>query len=122
MGAAAAGRTLIREDGCGEIQGPEHQASGGEVDVAGVYDAEDFGAVQSEVAAIYGHTNPRDAGEAAGAGHVMEAGARVAVMAAAGASADGGGVAVAAVGKSVAAERDDEARIHRDLRRVKHSG
>ena len=40
----------------------------------------------------------------------MEAGAGVKVMAAAGASADGGTLAVAAVGKSVATGTDDKAR------------
>ena len=122
MHATAAGRALFREDGGGKIQGPEHQASGGEVNVAGVHDSEDFGSVQSEVAPVHGHTNPRDAGEAAGTGHVVETGAGVEVMAAAGASADGGAVAVAAIGKRVAAETDDQVRIHRDLRGVKRSG
>jgi hypothetical protein len=122
MSAATTGRSLFREGGGGQIHGPEHQSRGGEVDSAGVYDAEDFGAVQGEVAPVHGHTNPRNAGEAAGTGNVVETGAGVEMMAAAGASANGGAVAVVAIGKSVAAETDDQARIHRDLRRVKRSG
>ena len=72
---------------------------------------------------VIGHAKPRDAGETAGEGHVVEAGVGVEVMAAAGASADGGAVTVAAVGKGVAADRDDcGTRVHRDLRRGQGSG
>ena len=102
------GFSLGGEGGGGEIHGPEHHSGGGEVDAAGVHDAEDFSTVQGEVAPGHGHAKPRDAGEAAGASHVVEAGAGVKMMAAAGASADGGAVAVAAVGKSVAADTDDQ--------------
>jgi hypothetical protein len=42
----------------------------------------------------------------------VETGAGVEVMAAAGASSDGGAVAMTAVEKSVAAETDDQVRIH----------
>ncbi len=118
MGASRTGLGLGGEGGGGEIHGPEHQASGGEVDSAGVDDAADFGAVQGEVAAVHGHANPRDAGEATGTGYVVESGAGVEMMAAAGASADGGGVAVASVGEGVAAERDNQVRVHGDLRGV----
>jgi hypothetical protein len=82
----------------------------------------DLGTVRSEVAPVLGYAKARNAGEAAGASHVVEAGAGVEMVTAAGASADGGAVTVAAVGKSVAAETDDQGRIHRDLRRVKYSG
>ena len=112
MGAAQTGGRLGSEGGRGEIHGPKHHSGGGEVDSAGGHDAEDFRTVQGEVAPGHGHAKPWDAGEAAGAGHVVEAGAGVEVMAAAGASADGGTVAVAAVGKSMAAETDDQVRIH----------
>jgi hypothetical protein len=108
MGASPMRGTSGGEDGGGEIHGPEHQAGGGEVDTAGGHDAEDFSAVQGEVALRHGHTKPGDAGEAAGAGHVVEAGAGVKVMAAAGASADGGATAVAAVGESGSTETDDQ--------------
>ncbi len=121
MHTATAGRTLFRERGGGEIHGPKHQAGGGEVDSAGVYDAADFGSVQGEVAPVHGHAKPGDAGEAAGTSAVAKAGAGVEVMAAAGASSDGGALAVASAGKSMAADTDDQVRIHRDLRRVKHS-
>jgi hypothetical protein len=70
---------------------------------------------------VHGHAKPRDAGEAAGTGHVVEAGAGVQVMAAAGASSNGGTLAVAAVGKSVAADTNDQVRVHKGLRRVNHS-
>ncbi len=69
-----------------------------------------------------GTREPRDAGKAAGAGHVVETGAGVEMMAAAGASADCGTVTVVAVGKGVATETDDEARVHGDLRGVIGSG
>ena len=105
----------------GEIHGPEHQAGGGEVDSSRVDDSADFGTVQGEVATVHGHANPRDAGQAASTGHVVEAGASVEVMAAAGASSDGWAVTLVAAGKSVAAETDDQVRLHRDLRGVKRS-
>ena len=110
------------EGGGGEIEGPEHHAGGGEVEAAGVDDTDDFSAVQGEFALVDGHAKPRNAGEAAGPGAVVEAGAGVTMMAAAGASANGGAVAVASVGKSVAAETDDQVRVHGDLRRVNQSG
>ena len=118
MGATATGGRLGGESGGGEVHGPEHHPGGGEVYAAGVHDAQDFSAVHGEVAPGQGHAKPRDAGEAAGAGHVVVAGTGVKVMAAAGAPSDGGTVAVAAVGKSVAAETDDQGRMHGDLRGV----
>src|SRR3974390_1457273 len=90
-GAARTCHLLGGEGGGGEIHGPEHHPGGGEVDTAGVDDPENLGTVQGEVAPVHGHPQPRDAGEAAGTGHVVEAGAGVEVMAAAGASANGGG-------------------------------
>jgi len=121
-GTAQTGSRLGGKGGGGEIHGPEHQPGGGEIDSAAGHDAEDFRTVQGEVARGHGHAKPRDAGEAAGTGHVVEAGAGVQVMAAAGASADGWALAVASVGESVAADTDDKGRVHRDLRRVNHSG
>ena len=117
-GTARTGKRLGGEGGGGEIHGPEHQPGGGEVDSAGGHDAKDFRTVQGEVARGQGHAKPREGGEAAGTGHVVEAGAGVKMMAAAGASADGGTVTVAAVRKSVAADTDDQGRIHCDLRGV----
>ena len=107
MGGVRTGGTLGGEGGGGEIHGPEHQSGRVEVDTAGGHDAEDLGAVQGEVARGHGYAKPGDAGEAAGAGHVVEAGAGVEVMAAAGASANGGALTAVAVGKSVAADTDD---------------
>src|SRR5664279_827021 len=112
MGAARTGIWLGGEGGGGEIHGPEHQAGGGEIDTAGVHDAEDFGTVRGEFAQVHRHAEPREGGKAAGTGHVVEAGAGPTVMAAAGASVDGGAATVATVGESVAAERDDQGRIH----------
>ena len=114
--------TLGWEGGGGEIHGPEHHSGGGEVDAASVDDAKDFSTVQGDVARVHGYAKARDTGEATGAGHVVEAGAGVEVMAAAGASADGGTAATVAVGEGMAAETDDEARVHRDLRGVIQSG
>src|ERR1019366_7641010 len=95
----------------------EHQPGGGEVESAGGHDAKDFRTVQGEVARGHGHAKSGDAGEAAGTGHVVEAGASVEVVAAAGTTADGGALTVAAVGKCVAADGDDQGtRVHRDLR------
>ena len=59
MGAAGTRGSLGGEGGGGEIHGPEHQAGGGEVDTAGVHDAEDFGTVQVEVAASVMGTRSR---------------------------------------------------------------
>jgi hypothetical protein len=122
MGAMRTCGMLCGEDGGGEIHGPEQQPGGGEVDASGLDDAVGFGPVGGEVAAVHGGDEPGDAEDAAGAGHVVQAGAGVEVMAAAGASADGGSLTVATVGKSVAAETNDQVRVHGDLRRVKYSG
>ena len=102
------GLRLGGESSRGEIHCPEHQPGGGEIDSTGVHDAEDFSTVQGEVARAHGHAEPRNAGDAAGTGHVAKAGAGIEVMAAAGASSDGGALTVAAVGKGVAAETDDQ--------------
>jgi len=123
MGATWTGSGLGGEGFGGEIHGPEHHPRSVEVDTAGVHDAEDFRPVQGEVAPVHGHTKPRERGDPAGTGHVVEAGASVEVMAAAGASADGCSVTVAAVGKSVTADTDDQGtRMHRDLRGSKVQG
>jgi hypothetical protein len=110
------------EGGGGEIHGPKHQAGGGEIDTAGVHDAEDFGTVRGEFAQVHRHAEPREGGKAAGTGHVVEAGAGVEVMAAAGASSDGGTATVAAVKESMATERDDQGLVHGDLCGVIESG
>jgi hypothetical protein len=106
-GTVRTSAALGGERGGGEIHGPEHHSGGGKVDAATVDDTEDFSTVQSEVAQGHGDAKPRDAAKAAGAGHVAEASAGVKVMAAAGASADGGTLALAAVRESVTAETDD---------------
>src|SRR3974390_567543 len=121
-GAAQRCSRLDGEDGGGEIHGPEHHPGGGVVDTAGVDDAENLGTVQGEVAPVHGHAKSRDTVEATGAGHVVEACLGVEVMAAAGASADGGTATTVAVGEGVATETDDEARVHRDLRRCSVQG
>ena len=108
MGAVGTTGWLGGEGFGGEIHGPEHHPGGCEVDTAGVHDAEDFSTVRGEVARGHGHAKPRDAGEAASTGHVVEAGAGFKMMAAAGASANGGAPAVAAVGKSMAADTDTQ--------------
>ena len=118
MGAARTAGRLDGEGFGGEIHGPEHHSGSVEVETAGVHNAEDFSTVQGEVARGHGHAESRDAGEAAGPGHVVEAGASVEVMAAAGASAHGGAKTVVAVGKRMAADTDDQVRVHSCLRRV----
>ncbi|HZM08859.1 MAG TPA: hypothetical protein VFC15_01470 [Candidatus Limnocylindrales bacterium] len=120
--SALTGGWLGGEGGGGEIHGPEQHSGGGEVDAAGVHDAEDFRTAQGEVAAGRGYAKPREGGEAASAGDVVEASAGVEMMAAADTSSDGGALAVAAVGKSVAAKTDDQVRVHKDLRRAIWSG
>ena len=96
-------------EGCGrESQAPHHDAGGIEIDAAGGQDAANLSMVQGEVARGHGHTKPGDAGAAAGAGHVVEARLGVEVMAAAGASANGGTPAAAAVGEDVAAGANDQ--------------
>ena len=119
MGAAQTAGRLGGEGGGGEIHGPEHQPGSVEVAASGGNNAKDFRTVQGEVARGHGHAKPRDAGEAASTGHVVEAGAGVEVVATAGASANGGTAAVVAVGKNVTADTDNQLlRAHRDLRRV----
>ena len=119
MGAVWTRSWLGGEGGGGEIHSPEHQPGGGEVDTAAGHDAEDFRPVQGEVARGHGHTKPRDAGEAASTGHVVEAGAGIKVMAAAGASSNRCAPAMAAVGKNVTADMDNQLlQAHRGLRKV----
>ena len=88
MGAAQMGGRLGGKGGGGEIHGPEQHSGGGEVDTAGVDDAVDFGTICGEVAPVHGHAKPGKGGDAARAGHVVETGAGVKMMATAGASAD----------------------------------
>jgi len=122
-GAVFTALWLSREGGGGQIHRPEQHAGGAEIDIAGVHDAHDFDAVEVDVAEVHGQVEPGEAGEAAGAGGVVETGADVEVVAAAGAPTGGGGEAVASVGEGVAAERDDHrVRVHGDLRGIKHSG
>jgi hypothetical protein len=103
---------LGRESGGGEIHCPEHQPGGGEVTIAGGHDAEDFSTVHREVARGHGHTKLRHAGEAAGTGHVVKAGADVKVMTTAGASPNRCAAAMAPVGEYVTADTDNQVRVH----------
>ncbi len=105
--AARTGGPLGGEGG-GEIHRPEHQSRRGEVDTASAHDAEDLSTVQGEVARVHGHAKPRDAGEAAGAGHIVQASARVEVVATAGASSNRCAAAMAAVGQNVTAGADNQ--------------
>jgi hypothetical protein len=107
IGAIGTRCPLRRERGGGEIHGPEHQTGGSEIDGAAVDDAEDFRTIQGHVVQGRRHEEPRDTGEAAGPSDVVEAGAGVQVMATAGASANGGTLAVTAVGEGVVTETDD---------------
>jgi hypothetical protein len=107
--SAQTGSELDRKSGGGELHSPEHQPSSGEFDAACVNDTKDFGAVRGEAAPVHGHAKPGDTGEASAAGHVAEASSDVKVMTAAGASADGGTLAVAAIGKDVTTSANDQA-------------
>lgn len=91
------------ESSGGELNCPEHHSGGREVKAAGSDNAEDFCAIESEVAEGFGNAKARDTGEAAGAGHIVEPGAAVKVMATAGASANRRALAMAAVGKNATA-------------------
>jgi hypothetical protein len=106
--SAQTGSGLDRKSGGGEVYGPEHHSGGGEIDAAAVDDAEHFSPVQGEVARGHRDAKPRDARQAAGTGHVAEAGPGVKMMAATSTSPDGGALAVAAVGESMSAETDDQ--------------
>ena len=121
MGAPQTGRGLDREGGGGEIHGPENHSGCVKVHTPGGKDAADFGAVAGKVVARVWDAPAEDHGAASRAAHVVEAGAGVKVMTAAGASSYGGTSTVAAVGENVATGSDDEARVHRDLRRVNRS-
>src|SRR5271165_3389824 len=118
VGWARTGASLGGKGGGGEIEGPENHSGGVKVHTPGGQDAVDFGPVAGKVAARIRDTPAEDKCAASGASHVVEAGAGVAVMAAAGASANGGSPAAQAAGKDVVAGTNDEARTHRDLRWV----
>ncbi len=118
MSAARTGDRLGGKGGGGEIHGPENHSGGVKVYTPGGEDAVDLGPVAGKVAARLWDTPAEDKCAASGAGHVVEARLRVEVMAAAGASADGGSPASQAAGKDVVAGTNDEARTHRDLRWV----
>src|SRR5271167_3331794 len=122
MGAARTGGTLGGKGGGGEIHGPENHSGCVKVYTPGGEDAADFGPVACKVAARVWDAPAEDKGTASGAGHVVEAGAGVEVMAAAGASSNGGSPAAQAAGKDVVAGTNEEARTHRDLRWVIDQG
>ena len=107
LGTARAASGLSAEGFGGQIHGPEHHQGGVRVKALGSENAVEFDLVPGKVASGLGDAEAEDQGAATGAGHVVEAGASVEVMAAAGTTADGGSLTVAAVGKRVAADRDD---------------
>jgi|SRR5664279_1873106 hypothetical protein len=122
MGAVQRGVRPGGEGGGGEIQGPENHSGCVKVDTPGGEDAIDLGPVECEVAGRLWDAPAEDKGAALRPGHVMEASNGVQVMAATGAAANRSALAVTAVGQNVAAGSNDEARIHKALRRVNHSG
>ena len=122
MGAVQRGVRPGGEGGGGEIQGPENHSGCVKVDTPGGEDAIDLGPVECEVAGRLWDAPAEDKGAALRPGHVMEASNGVQVMAATGAAANRSAVAVTAVGQNVSAGSNDEARIHKALRRVNHSG
>jgi len=117
LGTAGEASGLGAEDAGGQIHGPEHQQGGIRVDALGSENAVDLGLVPGKVARGFGNAETEDEAAATGAGHVVEAGLGVEVMATAGSAADGGLVTAASVGEDVAANRNDRGtRVHRDLR------
>ena len=91
----------------GESQAPQHDAGGIEIEAAGSQDAAHLGLVEGKIQGRHGDAEARDASATSAAGHVVEARLDVEVMAAAGASTNGGAAAMVAVGLDVAAETDD---------------
>ena len=122
MGAAGAASGPGAEDAGGQIHGPEHHQGGVRVDALGSENAAEFEFVPGKVASGFGDAETENGTAATGAGHVVEARLGVEVMATASAAADGGLQTAASVGEDVATGTDDEARIHKALRRVNHSG
>ena len=122
MGAARTGGALGGKGGGGEIHGPENHSGCVKVYTPGGEDAADFGPVACKVAARVWDAPAEDNGTASCPSHVVEAGAGPTVMAAAGASANGGSTAAQAAGKDLVAGRNDEDQTHKDLRGVIRSG
>ena len=121
-GAVRAGVRPGGEGGGGEIYGPENHSGRVEVDTPGGEDAIDLGPVECEVAGRLRDAPAEGKGAALRPGHVMEASNGIQVMAATGAPANGSALAVAATGQDVTTGTNDQARIHKVLRRVNHSG
>jgi hypothetical protein len=122
-GATRATAGFGAEDRGRQVHCPEDQPSCTGIDALGGENAVDLGPVPLEVASGLGDTEAENEGAAAGAGHVMQAGAGIEVMAAAGAACDGGLETAAAVGQKVPAGANDQGlAMHRDLRGVKGSG
>jgi hypothetical protein len=123
LGTAGAASGLGAEGFGGQIHGPEHHQGGVGVDALGSENAVELDLVPGKVARGLGDAEAEVEGAATGAGHVVEAGLGVEVMATADAVADGGLQTAASVGEHVAAGGDDQGtRIHRDLRRGQGSG
>jgi len=121
-GAGEEGR-LGALDGGGELQGPQHGCGGVGIDALGGEHTAHFALVVSQIAGRFGDEQARESNAATGASHIVQASAGVEMMATAGASANGGTLAVAAIGESVAAGTDNQRlQGHRDLRRVIGSG
>ena len=99
MGAAQTGGPLCGEGGGGEIHGPGNHSGCVKVYTPGGQDAADLGPVAYKVVARVWDTPAEDKGAALRPSHVVEAGAGVKVMAAAGASANGGSTAAQAAWK-----------------------
>ena len=107
MGAARTESRLGGEGGGDEIHGPEKHSGGGKVQSPGGDDAADFGPVAGKVAARVWDAAAEDKGATLRPSHVVEAGTGVEVMAATGASADGGTITVATVWQDVVTGAND---------------
>ena len=107
MGEVRADSLPGGKGGGGEIHCPENHSGCIKVNTPGSEDTTDLGPVACEVAARLWYEPAEDQGAALRSSDIVEAGAGVEVMAAAGASANGGALAAAAVGQDVATSTDD---------------
>ncbi len=95
------------EGGGGEIHGPEDHSGCAKVNTSGGEDTIDFGLVAGKVAARRWDEPAENKGVALRSSHIVQASAGAKVMAAAGASANGGTLTMPAVSQDVATSTND---------------
>ena len=110
---------LSGEGGGGEIHGPEDHSGCVRVDTLGGEDTAHLRLVVSQIAGRFGDEQPRESHAPTGASHIVQASAGAKVMATADASANRCAPAMAAVGKNVTADTDNQLlQAHRGFRKV----